>query len=348
MNPKLSVVIPIYNVEPYLRQCLDSVVDQTYKNLEIILVDDGSPDNCGAICDEYAARDARVSVLHKKNGGLSAARNDGIRRATGEWIAFVDSDDWCSLDYFERLFSEMGDMDVDVFCGGGQIHEDENGSAVTSVFTERFFCDTEKELDALVAKVLCGRCCSIGTNKPTAAAWDKLYRTGFIKDNELLFDTNCKAWEDILFCFQVFDKAGSIGGCGFVGYHYRWVGTSIVNRMNPDKPVVSYYFLTKINEYIEGKRSYELFKLGVNSYTLVVINNLMTVDYFHPANHASGREIKAQIMEMRMMPYYHDAIYSRDGRYLSIKKNILRHMLRLPWIWPLKLIYTLNEKVLKR
>lgn len=79
------------------------IVGQTYRDLEIIIVDDGSPDNCGAICDEYAAKDGRITVIHKENGGLSTARNDGTERATGEWIAFIDSDDWCELEYYEQL-----------------------------------------------------------------------------------------------------------------------------------------------------------------------------------------------------------------------------------------------------
>ena len=114
MGSKISVIIPVYNVEPYLRQCLDSVVNQTYKNLEIIIIDDGSPDNCGAICDEYAAKDKRIQVIHKENCGLSAARNDGLARATGEWIAFVDSDDWCELDLYEKAIACAEKTDPDI------------------------------------------------------------------------------------------------------------------------------------------------------------------------------------------------------------------------------------------
>lgn len=93
MDLLISIIIPIYNVEEYLERCIDSVVNQTYKNLEIILVDDGSPDRCGDICDTWALRDTRIKVIHKKNGGLSDARNAGMSLATGEFIAFVDSDD---------------------------------------------------------------------------------------------------------------------------------------------------------------------------------------------------------------------------------------------------------------
>lgn len=126
MYAKISIIIPVYKVEPYLRQCLDSVVNQTYKNLEIILVDDGSPDNCGAICDEYAKKDERIRVIHKRNEGLPAARNEGIRAATGEWLAFVDSDDWCELDYYEKLIDAVKGHEADIFWAGGGLREYEH------------------------------------------------------------------------------------------------------------------------------------------------------------------------------------------------------------------------------
>ena len=103
MHDLISVIIPVYNVEEYLCRCVDSVLDQTYRNTEILLVDDGSPDNCPAICDEYARQDARVRVLHQENKGLSGARNAGIDVAKGQWLAFVDSDDYLAPDFLERL-----------------------------------------------------------------------------------------------------------------------------------------------------------------------------------------------------------------------------------------------------
>ncbi len=100
---QISVIVPIYKVERYLRRCVDSILSQTFSDLEVILVDDGSPDQCGAICDEYAAADPRVKVIHKPNGGLSSARNAGIEAATGEYLAFIDSDDWLDADMFGQL-----------------------------------------------------------------------------------------------------------------------------------------------------------------------------------------------------------------------------------------------------
>ena len=118
MEPLLSVIVPVYKVEAYLRECVDSILAQTYQNLEIILVDDGSPDNCGAICDEYAAKDSRVKVIHKPNGGLSDARNAGMAIATGEYLMFVDSDDLLTPNAAQTLMELALKEQADVVIGG--------------------------------------------------------------------------------------------------------------------------------------------------------------------------------------------------------------------------------------
>ena len=113
-TPLISVIVPVYNVEKYLPRCIDSILNQTYKNLEIILVDDGSPDNCPAICDEYATKDSRIKVVHKKNGGLSAARNAGLKVAEGKFVGFVDSDDYIENNMYETLFFNLEKYDADM------------------------------------------------------------------------------------------------------------------------------------------------------------------------------------------------------------------------------------------
>ena len=115
MDKLISVIVPIYNVEEYLNECVDSILNQTYKNLEIILVDDGSTDKSGIICDDYAKIDSRIKVIHKKNGGLSDARNVGIDRALGEFIIFIDSDDYIDHSMCEILLAYASKYDVDIF-----------------------------------------------------------------------------------------------------------------------------------------------------------------------------------------------------------------------------------------
>lgn len=143
-NPLISVIVPCYKVEQYLPKCIDSILGQTYENLEIWLVDDGSPDRCGEICDEYAAKDKRIKVIHKENGGLSDARNVAIDKATGEWITFVDSDDYVTEDYVETLYSlvakyhcKMAVADWQIFSLGSSVSIENNK------FKEIFFSSKE-------------------------------------------------------------------------------------------------------------------------------------------------------------------------------------------------------------
>lgn len=127
--PQISVIVPVYKVEPYLRRCVDSILNQTFRDFELILVDDGSPDNCGAICDEYAQKDARIRVLHQENGGLSAARNAGIdwmfANSDSEWLTFIDSDDWIHPQMLEALLDAVHRTDLPVSVASyKRVHED--------------------------------------------------------------------------------------------------------------------------------------------------------------------------------------------------------------------------------
>ena len=135
MDPLVSIIVPVYNVKPYLNRCVDSLLGQSYQNMELLLVDDGSTDGSETLCDEYAAQDARVRVLHKKNGGLSDARNAGVDAAKGEYLSFVDGDDWVSPYYIENLYRalEQAGADFSASC----FEEVFEGQPVQSVPTER-------------------------------------------------------------------------------------------------------------------------------------------------------------------------------------------------------------------
>lgn len=140
--PQISVIVPVYKVEPYLHRCVDSILAQTFADFELILVDDGSPDNCGAICDEYAAKDSRVTVIHQENGGLSAARNIGIdwafANSNSQWLTFIDSDDWVDCRYLELLWSANIENDTRVsFCNLLTVFKNSEIPAWTSATFEK-------------------------------------------------------------------------------------------------------------------------------------------------------------------------------------------------------------------
>ncbi|MBQ6543175.1 MAG: glycosyltransferase family 2 protein, partial [Clostridia bacterium] len=125
--PLISVIVPVYKVEKYLPRCLDSILSQSFTDFELLLVDDGSPDSCPEICDEYARRDRRISVIHKENGGLSSARNAALERATGKYVSFVDSDDYITADALQTLYSALTETDSDIAVGN-MMSIDESGN----------------------------------------------------------------------------------------------------------------------------------------------------------------------------------------------------------------------------
>jgi len=151
--PKISVIVPVYNVEKYLAKCIDSILAQTFTDFECILINDGSPDNSPAICDEYAKKDERMKVIHKENGGVSSARNTGLDIAQGEWITFADSDDWVDENYLELMYSNAIKNNCDLsICGFKSVDEKGNINAVFSIIVPIY--KVEKYLDECVQSVL--------------------------------------------------------------------------------------------------------------------------------------------------------------------------------------------------
>ena len=329
MEQKLSVIIPIYNVEPYLRQCLDSVVNQTYRDLEIILVDDGSPDNCGAICDEYAARDDRVIVIHKKNGGLSEARNDGIRRATGEWIAFVDSDDWCDPDYYERLLKWPVAHDVDIICASGHYMEiPPEKTEQRHCFSDAFILCSGEGRHILMDRVLVVKGTALKGNAPFGYPWDKLYRRGFLVKARLFFDGSLRVCEDSLFNYQAMSKAEKVVGRICAGYHYRVNMDSITKAYDTKRPEKNYQYVSRLCKYAEDQGIDDSMKKALNAHVIACIASSLKKYYFHPDNKLPGDEIAKEIKEMTNRPLYHEALCNADNKYLSPKLVMLKYLLR--------------------
>ena len=147
----ISVIVPVYKVEQYLDKCVQSIVDQTYKNLEIILVDDGSPDNCGKMCDEWAKKDSRIKVIHKENGGQSDARNAGMAVATGDWIAFVDSDDWIEPQMYQSMYETMTTTSSDIVsCGAKRVWLDGRPSQEVLSVNRNCVLEQEAAIEAMI------------------------------------------------------------------------------------------------------------------------------------------------------------------------------------------------------
>ena len=194
-EPLVSVIVPIYNVEKYLRKSVDSIINQSYKNLEIILVDDGSPDSCPCICEEYAEKDSRVKVIHKENGGLSDARNAGTDIATGEYISYIDSDDWIDSETIKLTLEKM--LEVGAEIGAFNVLVVYEGEQVTLDLSEDFeVMNSEQAIET-----------TMRNTKVRTTAWNKIYKAEILKD--LRFPKG-RLNEDEFFTFRALDRAEKI------------------------------------------------------------------------------------------------------------------------------------------
>lgn len=210
---KISIIIPVYNVEKYVSDCIETIVNQTYKNLEIILIDDGSTDACPEICDGYALEDSRITVIHKKNGGLSDARNAGLKIATGDFIAFVDSDDIISLNFCEKLLYVALDYKADIVeCGSFKFRDQ-------AEFQNLAFERKIEEFDAETAIRF------LMNDQLKQVVWNKLYKKEVVVK---MFFEKGKIHEDEYWTYKIFGRAEKIIKIHDILYFYRQQTESIM------------------------------------------------------------------------------------------------------------------------
>ena len=214
--PKLSVVVPVYKVEAYLEKCVSSLLNQVFHDFEVILVDDGSPDNCGAICDELAKNDYRIRVIHKNNGGLSDARNVGIEAAKGDYIGFVDSDDWIAPEMYEKLLQVAGESKADIAVCGVYRVKDGKTSVLHSFEKGYIF-----EHDEAMRRIL--------SNQIKSYACNKIYRRHLF--NDLCYPVG-RAYEDLATTYLLFAKAKRVACINYIGYYYLYRPASITTTAN--------------------------------------------------------------------------------------------------------------------
>ena len=212
MNSLVSIIAPVYNVEKYIDRCVSSIVGQTYGNWELILVDDGSPDNSGLLCDKLAQSDQRIRVIHKKNGGVSSARNEGLNQAHGEWVMFVDSDDWMTPDCVEKSLQYIVRNKLDVLQFNFFITDD-NGV----IAKEGYSNPNSFSLEDYVREKL------VGVN-----VWQGIYRRSVIEDNHVRFNTEMKYAEDGVFVCEVLSHSKRIMHVEDALYFYYYNNESVM------------------------------------------------------------------------------------------------------------------------
>lgn len=205
MNKLISVIVPVYNVERYLPACLNSVLSQSYRDLEIILIDDGSTDHSGRICDEYADKDSRIRVIHQANGGAAAAKNTGLRAASGKYLSFVDSDDYLEPGAYEHMVSRLQMLDADIIqCGFRYVYTDSANDIIRDPV-----CNTFTAADFLPR---------FTTDWTSGLLWNKLYRRSVFQD--VFFEEGHRI-DDEYFTYQGIMNASKVVCDGRIVYNYR-------------------------------------------------------------------------------------------------------------------------------
>lgn len=263
----ISIIVPIYKVEKFIIQCVDSILNQSYKDLEIILVDDGSPDNCPNICDEYANMDSRIKVVHKSNGGLMSARQAGLRVATGDYIGFVDGDDWIEPDMYERFANAIEKYCPDIaICEFIYAYPDKDELSIQNL-PWPYYDKAQLETEIYPQMLFKDEFYRFGINP---CCWSKVYKKDILEKNLFNVTTEIKMGEDAAFTYPCLLDADSLAYIHKPLYHYRNNPESMTNMYDSDLEntiLIPYGILKNVFD----KFDYELAS-QLNYYLLYLVN----------------------------------------------------------------------------
>lgn len=341
--PFFSIIIPVYKVrQDYLEMCIESIRNQSFCDLEIILVDDGSPDDCGKICDTYSEQDSRIRVIHQKNQGVSAARNAGIKAARGEWIMFVDADDWIEGDTLNLLSAQLNSKeyyDLLIFRG---VREMVNGTEemIYGIEPNRLY-DMTKFSDK---EFLYQRVMQVPYKRtPLYYSWDKVYRRDFLVENNINYPIGLAKSEDKVFIAQCFEKARYIYHIDAQMYHYRMNDESICHRYSSnldEQRKMMAVILKQIAERMDtelgemsGDKSYRKITEGYTRFLFGIISDVLLLQYYHQDNPNRRNRRKEAIEFLESEPFksaIKEVSYKKLSMEAKLKKVLLQyHMVGL-------------------
>lgn len=306
----ITIIVPIYNVEIYMERCIDSIIEQTYKKIEIILVDDGSTDKSGDICDEYAKKDTRIKVIHTKNNGVSSARNKGMEIANGEWISFVDADDWIEKDFCEKMINEtLKNQNIDMVCSGYNRVYPKRQETINCK-TPRIIYSAQEYLIKL-----------LNVQNGYGFCHMKLIRKSCIKN--IRFHENIKVGEDALFNMELVKNIHEIIILGQALYNYRFNNASVVRKYDPDYANKYQSAMIETKNYISSHYKNNSEVEG-NYYNYVAYHVLLIiVNYCF--NKENSKNLKEQIKLLKQVcniDEFRQAIQKSSYNDLSITRSI--------------------------
>lgn len=311
--PKLSVIVPVYNSEKYLKKCIDSILNQTYTDFEIILVDDGSGDGSGVICDQYAKKSSKIKVIHKENQGLVAARKTGLENANGEYIGFVDSDDYIGEGMYEALMNDALKYDVDISIGGlVLVNENGNSNKLLSQFPIGYYGKKDMEENIFSKMLYHSGFIKYGMIPGVVV---KVFKKSVLENGIAKVDNRIKMGEDVAITFNTIFYANSISFVESTEYFYIQHADSMIHKYSP-KRMEEFMVLHECLYSIENKK----FKAQLDNFfaylfvytiTECVLSNELNVKQ-------KEREIKTILKNLKVKK----VIYSSRFKDIPIKQKI--------------------------
>ena len=327
----VSIIIPIYKVEPYLEKCLNSVCTQTYQKLEIILVDDGSPDRCGTICDDYAKSDARIRVIHKQNAGLGMARNSGLEVATGKYVVFVDSDDWMESDMVQTLVNAAQQYSAEmVICGYRVVPQSGIPRECPVCKAMERYESTEQILEKILAPIIGPKWVNGMEDVQEMCVWTNLYSMDLIREYNLCF-VNEREYlsEDYFFNISYITKAQTIVRVPALLYCYRYNETSLSNAFRPNRVKLLNNLMERAIELLQAEGIYDM------------ISDRLKRTYIKKLRHGLMHVSQAEITNKEKREQYTYALQSETiqlvlvdypKNVVPIKERILLVLVEKQWI----------------
>ena len=349
---KISVIIPVYNTEKeYLEKCLDSVRNQTLREIEMILIDDGSTNQAGKICDKYADKDDRIKVIHQKNQGVAVARNSGLAIAEGEWITFVDADDWCEPTMCEEILDKAVENDAEILIFTNYSVQDKGVIKKNQFFSgdlKRFDKNLKEEAEL---KTMLRTHPSFSYQPPVnmmGGTWCKLINRRFLESTGIRFEPELVRSQDIIFYLNLFEKAEKISYYNRRLYYYRYDENSVSRRYRPDAYKVFLKILNKQYRFITENRKppifYEVFTKGVMN----TIGICMNTDFTHEKNTEKFRRTASRIrMMIRQKPI--SIVLKNSSNHGLLKTQILqKYLLKYNCVELYICLWRINENCLKK
>jgi len=335
-EPLISIIIPVFNAKGSLKACVDSVLNQTYQHIEVIIIDDGSRDGSSFLCDVISSKNGIIRVHHQNNQGVSAARNKGIELSKGDYVTFVDADDWIDPNVCEVLAESLRTIDYDLFCYSAVYHwKKQTRSYLFKGDLEQLSPAQKEELHC---KVMTPSAPGFEYNCNTRFAgsvWGKFYKAKILKENRLLFSTKTIISEDVLFNVLTMDFFDKIGYSTKTFYHYQITSTSAQNRYRRNSMEYFGFIIDEIQQWLISSNKNQQYRDCANSLFVHYLFGTLKEDYFHkdnPDQTLALSKVKCVLSQEK----YQNILMSAQNGYFSMSEKFLIALMRLKMIFVIR------------